>query len=357
MVAGAGAPAIPVLDLGLGTRAERARALHAAAAGLGFFYVTGHGVPQEAVDAAFAALKRFFAAPPAVKAALQAAPGQPPLGYSAFNSIKLDPQGQSVGDTREQFKVAGRAFALDYGDAAAGGGAGPLPAGADPEAFYWPAEAAAPGLKAALSRYFLLVKALGDELLQLVEAALGLPPGTFGAPGTFDRAMHIMSSIHYDATPSDVRRGVLGCGSHTDYGAMTLLMTDEVPGLQVCADKARPAGERVWLDVEPRRGHFVVNLGEMLERWSNGLYNANLHRVVNAAGRERFSVAFFFEPNLACPIAPFPACCRGGAAPAYEPTTYGDFLKWKYAVTGETKEAVAYSAFNEGEAGKEALYS
>ena len=102
---------------------------------------------------------------------------------------------------------------------------------------------------------------------------------------------------------------------------MTLLMTDEVPGLQVCADKARPAGERVWLDVEPRRGHFVVNLGEMLERWSNGLYNANLHRVVNASGRERYSVPFFYDGDADYEVTCIPTCLKPGEEPKYAPIT------------------------------------
>ncbi|CAN0506274.1 unnamed protein product [Ectocarpus sp. 8 AP-2014] len=83
----------------------------------------------------------------------------------------------------------------------------------------------------------------------------------------------------------------MGAGAHTDWGLMTLLATDEVPGLQVRLD-----GE--WLDVPPRKGAFICNLGDMLQRWTNDDLRSTVHRVVNKLGLERYSIPFFFEPNF-----------------------------------------------------------
>ena len=151
------------------------------------------------------------------------------------------------------------------------------------------------------------------------------------------------------------REGIYSAGAHTDYGMITLLVTDDVPGLQI-----HPKQENIdegWIDIPPLPGAFIVNLGDVLERWTNGNFNllshfliillkqfffitikigllkSTLHRVVNESGRERYSLPFFFEPNFGCVVECLPNFCSDDNPPKYTPTTYGDYLQYKYQLT------------------------
>ena len=360
-----GAPAVPVVRLDDG--GDRAgRELDRALAAGGVCYLEGHGVTPEALADAFSALRRLFALPLELKRELQ---GPPPLGYAGEGGLRLDPTaGQAGADTREQFKCTRPGYAADAMGSAAevrgeaeGAGEGAHGLGGE----HWPPEAVAPGVRRALGAYYCEVVGLGRRLMALLEAPLGLPAGYFARPGLFDRGLFLLSGIHYTAEASSAAEGRFGCGAHTDYGALTILATDEVPGLQVCRDKSRPAAEREWVPVPHRSGALVLNCGEMLERFSNGRYNANLHRVVSPGGRERFSLALFFENNADCLVHPLPECCPPGEPPIFEPVVFSDFLRWKFQVTGESREAdqrqgelspTAYRAFREEAADREKIY-
>jgi len=182
-----------------------------------------------------------------------------------------------------------------------------------------------------VNRYFELVSGIAQQLLRIVALSLELEGDYFDA--YFARPSELMNINYYHATRSVVEDGKLGCGAHTDYGMLTLLMTDAVPGLQI-KGRATAEEEDVWIDVNPREGHFIVNVGDLMERWSNGKYAANLHRVVNASGRERMSVAFFFEPHLSAVVSPVPSCCLQGK-PKYDDVVFGEWLASKYHDTGE----------------------
>lgn len=136
----------------------------------------------------------------------------------------------------------------------------------------------------------------------------------------------------YSPERSTPESGVLACGAHSDYGMFTLLTTDEVPGLQIL-----PRGEKEWMDVPPRVGDFVVNIGDLLQRWSNDLFTSTVHRVVNHEARERYSMPFFFEPNFDCVVECFPECCvdKDGnpTPPHHAPTTAGRYLLGRYSET------------------------
>jgi len=141
--------------------------------------------------------------------------------------------------------------------------------------------------------------------------------------------------------------GLLGIGAHTDYGALTFLYTDEVPGLQIAgighgaegdplALRAEGAtlGDENWLSIPPMRGGFIVNIGDMLEIWTNGFLPSTLHRVVNKSGRERFSLALFYEPNGDCACEVLPTCVNE-ERPSRQPKVqkYGDWLQAKFEAT------------------------
>lgn len=104
--------------------------------------------------------------------------------------------------------------------------------------------------------------------------------------------------LHYPPDTSNDERQ-LGAGAHTDFGAITLLLQDECGGLQVWN-----GNEKTWVDVQPNRNSYVVNVGDMLQMWTSGRYKSGLHRVVNRGGKDRYSVPFFFDGNVECVLRP-----------------------------------------------------
>lgn len=124
-----------------------------------------------------------------------------------------------------------------------------------------------------------------------------------------------------------------GASAHSDYGMVTLLLTDGVPGLQVCRDKSRQP--RVWEDVPGIRGAFIVNIGDMMERWTNGLFRSTLHRVM-PVGKERYSVVFFLDPNPDCHVECLESCCSETSPPRFPPILAGDYIKERFRLTYES---------------------
>ena len=157
--------------------------------------------------------------------------------------------------------------------------------------------------------------------------------------------MAALRLLHYAPQKSDVENGVFGAGAHTDYGMqqvhqyacrwiydvvivglLTLLSTDDNPGLEIFY-------EGHWHSVPVRKDAFVVNIGDMTERWTNGLFRSTRHRVVNKSGTERFSAPFFYEPNFDCLVKVFQSCVSEDHPSRYPPTTSGQHLLDKYRKT------------------------
>ncbi|GAA6013708.1 hypothetical protein JCM8202_000784 [Rhodotorula sphaerocarpa] len=212
----------------------------------------------------------------------------------------------------------------------------------------WPAEPTA--FRPTLEAHFSKMQVLGHALMEATAMALGLDAGD----GDYAQLKEWTSDpfwvarcIGYPPLPPDAT-GV-SCGAHRDYGNWTLLLADPTPGaLQVflrdpAGNDADPeSNERgTWIDADPKPGHLVVNVGEMVEIYSAGLYKATLHRVVHRSPTYRVSVPFFFEPNYEAEMSPLAAACQrreqedpSNAREAIEtikPITYGDFLAAKVA--------------------------
>ena len=132
--------------------------------------------------------------------------------------------------------------------------------------------------------------------------------------------MTTLGPLHYPPQTGRVTEARLGAGAHTDYGCLTLLHQDMSGGLQV----RRRDG--VWIDAPPVPGSYVVNIGDMMERWTNGVFQSNQHRVINISGGERYSLPFFFDPDFYAPVECLPTCLRPGETPKYKPTTAGQHL-------------------------------
>jgi isopenicillin N synthase-like dioxygenase len=302
---------VPVIDLApvhAGTPdgfARVAAEIGAAARDIGFFAVKNHGVPAALVDEMFAAARAFFDLPLAVKNELAIENSPHYLGYARVAFEKLDPS--LPGDWKESFNM-GRERAADDPDLLAG-----TPFVGRNQ---WPELA---GFRTTMIRYFDALLAVGLTVHAAIATDLGLPVDYFDA--FYDRPLSALRVLHYPPHPGTFDGSRYGAGPHTDYGGVTLLAQDDTGGLEV----RRRDG--AWIPVAPVPGTFVCNIGDAMMRWTNDVYVSNAHRVVNRSGRERFSAAFFCEPNPDARIACIPACASAERPAKYPPIAFADYLR------------------------------
>ena len=177
-----------------------------------------------------------------------------------------------------------------------------------------------PDFKRALLGYFDDCVALGQQIHRAFALDLGLHADFF--QDKLDRSMATLRLLHYPAI-SPGAPDQMSAGEHTDYGNITLLATDDVGGLEV---RTR-SGD--WIAAPPIEGAFIVNIGDCLMRWTNDVYVSTPHRVVNRSGRERYSIAFFFDANPDALVAAIASCVPAGENPRYEPISAADYLKMR----------------------------
>eukprot|EP00250_Pteridium_aquilinum_P019835 c24593_g1_i3 orf=493-990(+) len=145
-----------------------------------------------------------------------------------------------------------------------------------------------------------------------------------------DCPIAVLRLLHYSGEKSDPEHGIFGAGAHSDWGLLTLLACDGTPGLQICKDKH--SEPRVWENVQPVEGSFVVNLGDLLERWSNNFFRSTLHRVITS-GKERYSIAFFMDPNYECLVECLKTCTSEDNPAKFLPVLSGEYLLDRYDET------------------------
>lgn len=149
--------------------------------------------------------------------------------------------------------------------------------------------------------------------------SLGEPEDTF--VGRFAKPVTRCTLVHYPPQPPDLGAEQFGVAPHTDYGVITLVRQDDVGGLQV---RSR---SKEWVTAHPIPGTLVVNVGDLLARWTNDRFRSTPHRVVNASGRERVPIAAFVDPDHDTPIEPV---CAPGEASRYAPTTCGEYILGRF---------------------------
>ena len=167
----------------------------------------------------------------------------------------------------------------------------------------FPSEPAA--LRASVLAWCAAMRGLGRALLRGIALALGMPEHWFDH-NIAAEPTHLFRIFHYPPPPPADATG-WGVGTHTDYGLVTILAQDSCGGLQVCLP-----GD-AWIDVPAETGVFVINLGDMLEKLTEGRYRSTPHRVKNASGRNRLSFPFFVDPSWTAEVVPLPL---QGAPPA-----------------------------------------
>ena len=294
---------VPVFHLGDGD--ALAAALGACCRDTGFFLLRGHGMDEGLIRDVFMHSAKFFALSTDIKAPLSISTNPHNRGWAYMGSEGLD-EASGQKDRKEAFNIG---FDLPPDDPRVRRG----------EPFrgvnLWPD---LPGFRATMLDYYAQAHALGVRLLNLIGRDLGLGPDHFTPH--FTEPMATLRLLSYPAASGAANE--IGAGAHTDYGALTLLLTDGAPGLQV-----RPRGGD-WQDVPHVDGAFVVNIGDCLMRWSNDTYVSTPHRVLPPP-RARQSVAFFLDPNPDSVISALP----GTGAPKYPTVTAADYLASRLAAT------------------------
>lgn len=314
---------IPVVDLS--EPVDRvAVELDRACGEVGFVQVVGHGLDPEIEREAWETARRFFTLDEAAKAAVAIPPGDA-YGYGPYRVERL---ASSLGvDTPPDLKET---FSIGPFDAPPG-----LLAD-DPAAAFsfspnrWPA--ALPGMAAVMHRYYDDLAALVDRILSAMALSLGLPSDHFASlTDQHTSALRLLRYPDLSGTPTEP--GQLRAGAHSDYGTLTLLRQDDAPGgLEVLAADDR------WIGVPAVKGAYVVNIGDALERWTNGRWRSTLHRVAlpptDATGStERQSLAFFHNANWDAVIDCLEPCRPADPADLPPPITAGRHLMEKFRRT------------------------
>eukprot|EP00009_Paramoeba_aestuarina_P012878 CAMPEP_0201525402 /NCGR_PEP_ID=MMETSP0161_2-20130828/28097_1 /ASSEMBLY_ACC=CAM_ASM_000251 /TAXON_ID=180227 /ORGANISM="Neoparamoeba aestuarina, Strain SoJaBio B1-5/56/2" /LENGTH=319 /DNA_ID=CAMNT_0047925303 /DNA_START=100 /DNA_END=1059 /DNA_ORIENTATION=- len=295
-------PVLPVIDMSLPVE-ERAKDLMKACVETGFFYVINHSISDEKIDTVFQQSKLFFQQETSWK--LNYLADKNGRGYTRMGEETLDPKVQTQGDTKEGYYLGRESEEENF----------PLHGNNQ-----WPDESIVPQWKEVMSDYIKQMGDIGFELNKTLAVGLGFKEDYFEP--FFSRPFLTLRLLRYAPTRSVPEEGVFGCGAHSDYGMWTLLKTDDVPGLQIQTTDKR------WVDVQPLESAFIVNLGDMLERWTGGLFKSTVHRVVNKQGKERFSIPFFFEPNFDSKIYPLPS-------PQIQEYVKESGQEWEEVISGE----------------------
>ena len=305
---------IPIIDVGPAFRGEPG-ALDAVAAQVrgacervGFFYLSGHGVSSRIVQAAFAASREFHALPLEDKLALKI--NENNIGYLPVNE-SMQRASTVHKATRPNFNESffiSHDRGADHPDVVAGiplRGRNQWPTGHD-------------GMRATMIAYFKTMEALGERLLPVLARSLELPADFF-APYFANEAHVNLRFLHYPPQEIDDDEQ-FGQGPHTDNSFITMLAREDVPGLAV----RLPSGE--WLAPPVIDGTFLVNLGNVMRRWSNDRFLSTPHGVLNDSGRDRYSIAFFYSPTPDARIDVLRTCTGPDDPPRYEPAVYRDLV-------------------------------
>ena len=308
-------PVIDVSDLSADDPDARAcvvRALRDACLDKGFFYCTGHGVPGSLRDQVFQLTKAFFSLPLEDKLRLDKARSTCNRGYEPIGAQRL--QSDAPADLKEGFYI-GRHLPPDDPAVRAGRfNHGPN---------VWPD--ALPGFRPAMEAYFDAMLALSTRLMRGIALSLSLDEHHFDRFCT--EPIALLRPLHYPPQPPSAA-GQFGAGAHTDFGGITLLMQDDVGGLQVL-DRDRDA----WIDAPPIADTYVVNLGDMIARWTNDRYRSTLHRVINRSGRERYAVPFFLTGHPDERVEALPGCFDDADPPRHPPVTVEEHVREMYRRT------------------------
>ncbi|XWS49132.1 hypothetical protein CRYUN_Cryun13aG0137400 [Craigia yunnanensis] len=296
---------LPIIDLSSPYRLSNANSIRQACTEHGFFYIVNHGVEEELLKKVFEQSCKFFSLP--IEEKMKFAKKNL-RGYTALYAEKLDTSLSTKGDPKESYYIGPLADHLNQ----------------------WPLEEDLPSWRSTMETYYKKVLSAGTKLISLIALALKLDEDFFEKVGALNEPLAFTRILHYPGDLESSSEEKYGASAHSDYGMITLLVTDGVPGLQVCREKSKQP--QVWEDVPSMSGAFIVNIGDMMERWTNCLFRSTLHRVL-PPGHERYSVAFFISPNKDCIVECLESCCSESSPPRFPPISSLDYLEERLRLT------------------------
>ncbi len=306
---------IPTLDIGPYLRGDAdaledlAKRLRSIQQEIGFYFIINHGVPSGLIARATEQLRRFYALPLQEKLKLRInakSSGYVPAKSTVYVTSNVN---QNTKPDLNECLLMMRERPADHPSIMAGRRfVGPN---------QWPDEKLVPGFRDTMLEYYAAMEALGYKMLPLYARALDLPKDYF-AP-FFSDPTWTTRNQYYPPVPAEENQ--FGISPHRDHGFLTLLPLSEEPGLEIRA----PSGKWIPAGMEGGRDGIVVNTGEFLNRWSNGRFIATPHRVVPPK-RDRYSIAFFFNPTWDTLSDALPTCVGPDHPPRFEPMKFLDYL-------------------------------
>ena len=291
---------IPVIDIGPLIHQDQPgpciEALRTACSEVGFFYIQNHQIPASLIQDVKSAAEEFFNSPDQEKMAIAITPqikGYLPLAYRSYEGEARAGTSHQEGFWIGHDRPINAHFPLD----------GPN---------HWPKQY--PALKSAMLRYFDEVERLADVLLRGFSLALGLHADHLSK--FFEAPLSRLKVNHYPPQRSPLREDNLGVVPHSDSGGFTILWQDNIGGLEV----QNKHGE--WVGAPPLEDTFVINIGNIMETWSNGFFSSTPHRVINTGGQDRYSIPLFVNPSADVMISPLI-----GDLHSIQPFHYGTYQK------------------------------
>ncbi|KAJ5767061.1 uncharacterized protein N7511_004677 [Penicillium nucicola] len=295
----------------------------------GFFQIVNHNVPNSLQEDILKESEDFFNLPVEIKERYDKDIGGRHLGYERLRAQNFEKK--TEGDLKEGYYF-GTDLPLDHPYVVAG----KLNFGPNK----YPEEVSSPKqFKSTVKLYFAHLEGLAHDILRILAATLYLDENLFDDLN--DTPIATLRLLHYPPQPPTASPDERvkqkrthpnseqppGIGAHTDFGGITILLQDMIGGLQVMNQATDQ-----WVDVQPRKGALVVNLGNLFMRWTNDTYMSNLHRVINKTGKERYSVPFFFSGNPDYLVKCLPSC-EGAEGAKYLPISVEEWIAGRYADT------------------------
>lgn len=283
-----------------------------AAMSSGFFYIQNHGVDPEIVHRQMALAKKLFDLPAEVKQKYDQSHNFSHRRFEQIAAQKLDIDAKA--DLKEGF-YCGKNYAED-----------------DPFVLaryqnyglnQWPS-LEVPETERYCQEYIQHMNRLCEQIMRLLALSLNLAEDYFEE--SCINPMVTLRLLKYPPHPKGADQNTFGAGAHTDWGSVTILAQDALGGLEVCL----PDG--TWIEATPIENTFVVNLGDLIPRWTNGLYNSNPHRVRNQYSNDqaRYSIPYFYGPNYLTLIQPLPGTIQPDQQEKFQPCTAGEHMEEMY---------------------------
>ena len=298
---------IPILDISpffdpnSATKQEVAKKVGYACEKIGFMIIVGHGVSESLVSQASVVAQDFFTLPHKEKMKVHM-PGKG-RGYFPLEteSLATGTFGRTTpGDLKESFNI-----------------------GANLEQNLWPNHPI--HMRSIWTDYFHAMMELSTRIMHIFAVALGLPERFFN--NMIDNPKAVLRATNYPPLEKAPEPEQFRASPHTDYGTLTIISTNSETGLQVCTQSGQ------WIDVESPLNSFIVNIGDLMMRWTNDKWISTLHRVItpplDQAGKRRQSLVFFHNPNSGVLIKCLDCCCSPKNPPKYAPILAEEYLKTK----------------------------